>query len=382
MTWIALKMLVGDRLKYIALVAGVAFAALLITQQASIFTGYSMRTGSWVRDLQWADLWVMDPQVRFADDIKPMSDTALTRVRGIEGVETAVPLYKGYIKCRLPDGTLIQSRVVGLDDATLAGGPPEVVGQSLDVLRQDRAVLVNQADLADKLRLTLHAQRGLNVGDRLSLNDHEAIVVGTYRATPEFFWEPVIYTTYSRALSMAPPERKQTQYVLVKLTPGVDAATVAARIRQTTGLDARTPGDFQWDAATYIIDKTGILVNFGMTIGLGFVIGLLVAGQTFYTFVLDNLRHFGALKAMGAGNAAVLRMLVIQVCVVGLVGYGIGLGFASLSGIAFSAGGLAFNMTWHIPTVGAIAVVGCCMIAGLFGMWKVLRLEPAVVFKA
>ena len=382
MIWVALKMLVGDRLKYIALVAGVAFAALLITQQASIFTGYSMRTGSWVRDLQWADLWVMDPQVRFADDIKPLSETALGRVRGIEGVETAVPLYKGFIKCRLPDGTLIQSRVIGLDDATLAGGPPEVVGTSLDVLRQDRAVLVNDADLANKLKLTLVDKRPINVGERISLNDHEAIIAGTYRATPEFFWEPVIYTTYSRALAMAPPERRQMQYVLVKLRPGVDRATVAGRIRETTGLDARTPDDFQWDAATYIIDKTGILVNFGMTIGLGFVIGLLVAGQTFYTFVLDNIRHFGALKAMGASNTAVLKMLVIQVCVVGLVGYGIGLGFASLSGIAFSAGGLAFHMAWQIPVVGAFAVIACCMVAGLFGMLKVLRLEPAVVFKA
>ena len=382
MTFVALKMLVGDRLKYLALVAGVAFAALLITQQASIFTGYSMRTGSWVADLQWADLWVMDPQVRFADDIKPLGDTALQRVRGVPGVGAAVPMFKGYIKCRLPDGTLIQSRVIGLDDATLAGGPPEVIGASLDILRQDRAVIVNQSDLADKLRLTREANRGLAVGERISLNDNEAIVAGTYKATPEFFWEPVIYTTYSRALSLAPPERKLTQYVLVKLAAGADPAEVAAAIRATTGLDARTPAEFRWAAATYIVNKTGILVNFGMTIGLGFVIGLLVAGQTFYTFVLDNLRHFGALKAMGAGNGTILRMLVLQVCVVGLVGYGIGLGVASATGVMFDAVGLAFRMTWHIPAVGAVAVLACCLAAGLFGMAKVLRLEPAVVFKA
>ncbi|HEX8914107.1 MAG TPA: ABC transporter permease [Humisphaera sp.] len=382
MIFVALKMLVGDRLKYVALVAGVAFAALLITQQASIFTGYSMRTGSWVADLQWADLWVMDPQVRFADDIKPVQETALQRVRGVPGVASAVPLYKGYLKCRLPDGTLLQSRVIGLDDATLAGGPPEVLGQPLTVLRQDKAVLVNSADLADKLRLTREADRPLDVGERISLNDHEAVVVGTYKATPEFFWEPVIYTTYSRALSMAPPERKLTQYVLVKLAPGADRDAVAREIKAVTGLDARTPEAFRWAAATYIINKTGILVNFGMTIGLGFVIGLLVAGQTFYTFVIDNLRHFGALKAMGASNGAVLRMLVTQVVVVGAVGYGLGLGVASLTGILFESIGLAFRMTWHIPAVGGAAVLACCMMAGVFGMFRVLRLEPAVVFKA
>jgi putative ABC transport system permease protein len=380
--FVALKMLVGDRLKYLALVAGVAFAALLVTQQASIFTGYTMRTGSWVRDLQWADLWVMDPQVRFADDMKPMSDTALQRVRGVDGVAAAVPMYKGYLKCRLADGTLLQSRVVGLDDATLAGGPPEVVGGSLDLLRHDRAVLVNDADLADKLRLTFAANRPLAVGERIALNDNEAIVVGTYRATPEFFWEPVVYTTYTRALAMAPRERKLTQYVLVKVSPGVDRAAVAARIRAATGLDARTAAEFEWAAAGYIVNKTGILVNFGMTIGLGFVIGLLVAGQTFYTFVLDNLRHFGALKAMGASNGVVLRMLVAQVLVVGAVGYGMGLGAASATGILFERIGLAFHMAWPIPVVGGLAVLLCCLAAGLIGMLKVLRLEPAIVFKA
>lgn len=382
MYYVALKMLVGDRLKYLALVAGVAFAALLITQQASIFTGYTLRTGSWISDLQWADLWVMDPQVRFADDIKPISDTALQRVRGVQGVDVAVPLFKGYIKCLLPDGTLLRSRVIGLDDATLAGGPPEVVGGTLELLRKDKAVLVNQADLVDKLRLTRSADRPLAVGERISLNDNEAVVVGTFKATPEFFWEPVIYTTYSRALHLAPPERKQLQYVLVRLKPGEDRNVVAQRIINETGLDARTPETFRYQAADYIVKKTGILVNFGMTIGLGFVIGLLVAGQTFYTFVLDNLKHFGALKAMGATNAVVTRMLVLQVVVVGLVGYGIGLGVASLTGLAFESAGLAFRMTWHIPAVGGLAVLVCCLASGLFGMLKVLKLEPAIVFKA
>src|SRR3712207_9509240 len=96
--------------------------------------------------------------------------------------------------------------------------------------------------------------------------------------------------------------------------------------------------------ADYILKKTGILINFGMTIGLGFFIGILVAGQTFYTFVLDNLRHFGALKAMGATNRTVLRMLCIQVVLVGLIGYGLGLGGASVPGLLFARGGLAFQM--------------------------------------
>jgi len=101
---VALKMLVGDKLKYIALVAGVAFAALLITQQASIFNGFSLQIGAWIRDTAVADLWVMDDQVMFDNDFKPMSDTALQKVRGVDGVKWAVPMYKNYLRVRLPDG--------------------------------------------------------------------------------------------------------------------------------------------------------------------------------------------------------------------------------------------------------------------------------------
>ena len=383
MNFVALKMLVGDRLKYLALVAGVAFAALLITQQASIFTGYTLRTGSWIRETSasQADLWVMDPQVQFSDDPKPLSDTALQRVKGVTGVASAVPLYKGGLKCRLSDGTLTTVRLIGIDDATLAAGPPEMVEGSLADLRRDRAVIVNAASMATDLALDRGRGRPLRVGDRIDINDNEAVVVGTYRATPEFFWEPVVYTTYTRALAYAPPERRLLSYVLVKLDPGADRADVARRIQQATGLRAYTGREFEWLTADYILKKTGILVNFGITIALGFVIGLLVAGQTFYTFVLDNLRHFAALKAMGTANRTVLRMLCLQVVTVGGIGYGIGLGGASLTGAMFDKVGLAFQMHWAIPAFGAAAVLGCCLIAGFLGMWRVLRLEPSVVFK-
>ena len=383
MNFIALKMLIGDRLKYIALVAGIAFAALLITQQASIFTGYTLRTGTWIRETTagGADLLVMDPQVQMSEGPRALSDTALQRVRSVQGVAWAVPMYKGWLECRLPDGTLLTVRLIGIDDATLAGGPPEMVEGQLSDLRRDRAVIVSSAALATDFALDRGKGRPLRVGDRVDINDHQSIVVGTYKAGPEFFWEPVVYTTYTRALTYAPRHRRLLSYVLVKLAPGADSAEVAKRIERTTGLKAHTGAEFERVTADYILKKTGILINFGMTIGLGFLIGLLVAGQTFYTFVLDNLRHFAALKAMGAANATVLRMLCLQVITVGLIGYGIGLGGASLTGIAFERGGLAFQMHWLIPTFGAVAVLGCCLIAGFLGMIRVLRLEPSVVFK-
>src|SRR5687767_10397651 len=143
MNLIALKMLIGDRLKYISLVAGLAFAAFLIVQQASIFSGFTLQMGAWIRDTAVADLWVMDDQTNFVDDYKPMPETRLQRVRGIAGVEWAVPMYKAYLPVQLPNGTIVQCRVVGLDDASLVGGPPEMVEGAPADLRRDRAIFIN-----------------------------------------------------------------------------------------------------------------------------------------------------------------------------------------------------------------------------------------------
>jgi putative ABC transport system permease protein len=383
MNFVALKMLVGDRLKYLALIAGVSFAALLITQQASIFAGYTLRTGTWIRETTagGADLWVMDPQVEVSEGPKPLSDTALQRVRGVSGVAWAAPLYKGWLECRLPDGTKKRVRLIGIDDATLAAGPAQMVEGKLEDLRRDRAIIINVEDAASMLALDRSGGRPLRVGDRLDVNDNESVVVGTYRAGKEFFWEPVVYTTYTRALTFAPRQRRLLSYVLVKVAPGADAAEVARDIKRATGLDAHSGHEFEWITAGYVLKKTGILINFGMTIGLGFVIGLLVAGQTFYTFVLDNLRHFAALKAMGAGNWTVLKMMCLQVLTVGGIGYGIGVGGASLTGAAFQSIGLAFQMHWLIPLLGGAAVIACCLASGGLGMIRVLKLEPSVVFK-
>ena len=381
MNVVALKMLIGDKLKYLSLVAGLSFAALLIVQQGSIFVGFSHQMGAWIRDTDVADLWVMDGQVNFVDDFKPVPADRLQRVRGLDGVEWAVPMFKSYLPVQLPDGTLVQCRVVGLDDATLTGGPPEMVRGRLADLRQDRAVFINVDQAGTTLKAARTDGHPLRVGDHLSINDNDAVVAGTYRATKEFFWDPVLYTTYSRALEWSPRQRKLLAFILIKARPGTDLAKLAAQVTATTGLSAYTPDQFDHKSTLDLLGRTGILINFGITIALGFLIGALIAGQTFYMFVLDNLRHFGALKAMGAGNGVIARMIFLQTAVAGLVAYGIGLAGACVSGLLAPHVGLAYRMAWPVPIAGVVAILLCCCAAAGLSLIRVVRLEPAVVFK-
>ena len=256
MGWIALKMLVGDRAKFLGIVLGLTFAALLITQQGSIFCGLMLRTCGQITDITGAELWVMDPTVRYIDDVKPMLESNLYRVRGVEGVVWAVPLYKGQARVKInPDvatgnrATVIEQVILlGLDDASLVGAPPQyrILAGDLRDLRLPDAVFVDSERLAklypgekwdDAKRLGSGFYRRF-LRRQLEMNDHRAVIVGVCEATRTFQTNPVVYTTYSRAKTFAPQERQDPH-----VHPGEDRARRGAggRLGADQGHD-RAPG--------------------------------------------------------------------------------------------------------------------------------------------
>jgi putative ABC transport system permease protein len=382
---IALKMLFGDGSRLAGILFGLALAAFLITQQSSIFWGLMSRTYGAITDLGGTDLWVMDSKVQFIDDIKPLQDTELNRVRSIPGVLWAAPLYKGLIKARLENGTFQTCNVLGIDDATLIGGPPMMVQGRLADLRRADSVIVDEVGANGKLARQ-PAERGrkavpLQVGDSLELNDHRAIVVGICRVSRTFQSNPVVYTTFSRATTFAPRERKLLSFVLAGVQPGQDPGAVCRRIADATGLLALPRQGFLDLTFWYFMKNTGIPINFGIAVALAFFVGAAIAGLMFHTFTLDNLRHFAAFKAMGAGNWLLLRVVMLQAVVAGVIGYGIGVGMAAFFGAMNAGSELAFWMTWLILGISGTAVVTICLLAALVAMWKVMRVDPALVFK-
>ena len=383
MNFVALKMLVGDRAKYLGIIMGLTFASLLITQQAGIFVGLMSRTYGAITDATGPDIWVMESNVQFIDDVKPMAGTELFRIRGVDGVQWAMPMYRGLIKARLDNGNYQSCIITGVDDATLIGGPATMVQGKLTDLRRADGIIVNDVGAAGMLARTDKNGKTvpLKVGDSLELNDHRAVVVGICKVARTFNSQPVVYTTYNRATTFAPQERKLLSFVLVKAAPGQDVQELCNRIKKATGMAAYSQRQFIDKTYQYFMDHTGIPVNFGISVVLGFLVGTAIAGQTFYQFTLENLRHFGALKAMGAGNRMVLKMIGVQAVLVGAIGYGLGVGIASLFGYLTRNTELSFRLPWWLMFGSAGAIIAICAIASMFSVWKVLKLEPAVVFK-
>ncbi|MDG3003968.1 ABC transporter permease [Paludisphaera mucosa] len=479
MNWIAIKMLVGDRAKFAGIVIGLTFAAALITQQGSIFCGLMLRTCALISDVTGADLWVMDPGVRFVDDVKPMLENNLDRVRGVTGVKWAVPLYKGNGRAKLifdpdelkaktyPAEALARERaeaarsgspanvftkvldlfapssgdfstppprwydpaevnvvesvnLIGVDDSSMVGAPPDgpMIGEGakgrmwvggLADLRRPESIIVDRVGLrklfpgchledpfddppeserayADRLRAFVRA------APEIEMNDHRAVIVGVCEATRTFQSNPVVYTLYSRAKRFMPMERKMLTFILAQTADDgagrkLSAGVVAERIRRDTGLGSWTSENFMFRTIKYYLIYTGIPINFGITVFLGFLVGTAIAGQTFYNFTIENIKQFGSLKAMGASNGRIVSMILLQAAVVGAIGYGIGVGLSTLFGFKTldrwgNPTELAYFTPWQLLPITAAAILFICVLASLVSVQRVVRLEPAVVFRS
>jgi putative ABC transport system permease protein len=380
--WIAWKMLTGNRPKYYAIIFGDSFAVMLMSQQLAIFTGLMRNTSSQIRDIQGADVWVMDPSVQFIDDITPLSDNAFLRVRGVPGVAWAIKLYNGKARGQFPEGNFKQFIILGIDDQTLVGAPSTMLVGSLADLRRPDGIVLDETGYR-----YLFPGEPLQAGRVFEMNDHRAEIVGVCKSSPTFQTFPIAYTTYNRALHYAAQERRSLSFVLAKVEEGAATEEVCRRIEEETGLLALSQDDFSWKTMVYYMQRTGIPVNFGITVLLGFIIGAAIAGQTFYLFTIDNLKQFGALKAMGVGNLSIVGMVLIQGLAVGVPGYMIGLGMASIFAeiVAWKLKGTglppADYMAWPIPFATAFAASVIVLGSAMISLRRVLRLEPATVFR-
>ena len=380
MNWLALRMLTGDRAKYLGLIFTIAFSSFLIAQQASIFAGIMNRTRSQILDVNDADIWVMDPATQYFDEVYSLKDSDVDRVRGVPGVRWAVRLFKGQPRAKAPDGRFRIAILLGLDDATLAGGPAKqkMLLGSVESLRDPDAVIIDQAGYH-----FFFPGQPLALGKTFEMNDHRAKVVGIVDASRPFTTFPVFYSRYSEALNFVGQERKLLSFVLVKAREGEKIPALTRRIEAATGLKAMTGDQFGWMTIFYYIKNTGIPINFGLTVAIALIVGTVVAGQTFYIFTIENLKQFGALKAIGTSNGRLAGMILLQAAVVGLIGYATGMGltagFFSLTTHRDATRGIV--LLWQVMAGSGAVVMFIVLVSSLLSIRKVLVLEPAIVFR-
>lgn len=380
MNWVALQMLTGDKSKYFGLVFTIAFSSFLIAQQVSIFVGLMNRTRAQILDVTDSDIWVMDPATQYFDEVYALKDTDVDRVRGVPGVRWAERFFKDSPRAKAADGKFRVVTMLGVDDATLAGAPEKakMLLGSVENLREPDAVLIDRAGYH-----FFFPGQPLALGKTFELNDHRAKVVGIVDASTPFTSSPIFYARYSDAIQFVGQERKQMSFVLVKAADPKDIPALCKRIQAATGLQAISSVDFGWMTIRYYIRNTGVPIPFGLTVMVALLVGTVVSGQTFYMFTIENLKQFGALKAIGTTNGRLVGMILLQALLVGLIGYGLGMGmtasFLKITASRDATRGIV--LLWQTMAATGALVFFISLVASVLSIRKVLVLEPAIVFR-
>jgi putative ABC transport system permease protein len=372
---LAYKLLVNDRAKFSALIVGITFAVFLMVQMLSMFAGILGRSSAMVLNIG-ASMWVMDPAVQTVQNSIGMPDYVLDAVRSIQGVAFAVPFYSGGGLVKLPDGKYQSVTVLGLDDTTLFGRPGLIEGRIEDLYAENAFVVLKDPEYR---KLGKPA-----VGTEFQINDHRGVVVGLANAASAgLFGVPTLYTTYSRVLQYLPTPRFTISYVLVEPKSPADVARIKQQV-QALGYLALTKEEFIDRISNFYKYQTGVGTNILIMTVMSFIVGLSVSGQTFYTFVLENLDRFGAIKAIGTTSRDLILMILFQASFTALTGYGLGVGLCALliTAAKLRLPSYASTITYWNLAVAFVMVLIIAAVSSYMGVRKVLRIEPFDIFRS
>ncbi len=371
---IAYKLLVNDRGKFAALLVGITFAVFLMISMTSMFAGILGKASSTVVNVG-ARVWVMDPAVNTVASSIPMPDYVLDAVRSIEGVRYAVPLYSGGAQVKLRKGTYQGVTVIGLDDASLFGRPNLIEGRIEDLYSENAFAVVRDSEFP-KLG-------NPKIGTEFELNDNRAVITGIAEVSVSgLFGVPTLYTTYNRAIQYIPSMRYTISFVLVEPKSEAFIPAIEKSVKEM-GYQALTSEQFKQKIATFYKYQTGLGTNVLLMTAISFLVGLSISGQTFYTFILENLDKFGALKAIGAKGSVLVSMILFQATFTALTSYGLGIGLASLM-IAVAKLRLpsyAASETYPNLALAFVMVLVIAAISSVVGIRKVIRIEPFEIFR-
>lgn len=379
--FLAARLLEASPARAAGLVFAVAFSTLLTAHQLSMFVGILRRTSSLADDVEDADVWVMDPTTRYLDEVEPLPEAALARVRGVEGVAWAAPLSVETVPVRVPggaDGGRFQlAFLLGVDDESLAGAPRRWLSGDPSALRAPDAVAV------DDLGAAALWPAGAPPGATFEVGGRRAVLAGVCRRSPTFQTLPVLTARRSVARGRVDPRGRGPSFVLVRAVAGLPLEALRARLERATPYRALTRAGLAWATHRHYLEHTGIPANFGITVSLAVVVGVVVAGQTFYLFTLEHLRHYALLAAVGHPPGELATVVLLQAAVVAGLGLSLGLGGAALffEATAEVPALRGFFLPWQVAALTALTVLGIAGAASLASLRRLGAVDPAELLR-
>lgn len=369
---VGVRMMLHDKLKMLGTLAGVVFAVLLSNQQAGTFMGLLYKNVMFVENAD-ADIWIAPPGTEAFQPGKPIPESAVLQARVVDGVAWAEPLLYGASTITLPSGGAEAVTLVGTRAPALHGGPWNVVaGDPADLTVPDR-MFFEQAD-REKFG-------GINLGSVRELGGKRVVATGfTWGLIP--FGPSYAFGEYNLVQQILHMPADQTSFGLVGVAAGHDpeavAAAVQAQLPETTVL---TREQYRRSIVRYLLTRTAIGITFGTSALFGLIIGFVIVSLSMFSAVLDNVREFGTLKAIGATNRDLARLLVVQAVAYALVGSLLGLSFVTFVADKIRSPQLAVFLPAELLIGTTIVMILMCVLASSLALLRLRKVEPGMVFR-
>jgi putative ABC transport system permease protein len=374
---LARKLLLHDRLRFVVAIAGVSVSVMLVLVQVGLYYGF-METASSLIDNSDADIWVGKKGNDSFEFATPFDERAYYKVASVPGVERAERVVLNFAQFKLPDGGDLGVQVVGVDNPRGTRpmlGPWNVIAGDPTRLPEAGAIVIDKSEYPK-----LHIDR---IGHVTEVSGVRAEVVAMTSGIRSFTTSPIVFTDVRTARSYLPQlGRDSVTYVLVRCAKGEDVATVQARINALPHLAAYTRSEMSARTRTYWSSRTGVGAGFFTTAVLGIIVGFVVVGQILYSGTLQYIREYGTLKAMGARNSAVVTLILWQAMISAALGFVVGGVMAVGMKSAMAGANLTVALSPELYGATAVITAVMCSFAALLSIVKVLRLDPASVFKS
>ena len=380
MLLIALKMLIGNRTSCIGVIFGIFLATLLISQQSAIFLGLVSRSYRLVTDIPSPNIWVVDPATESDMKVRGMPEGYLQIVRSIPNIEWAEPINILDIPMATQSGIFAICQLYGIDGATFIGAPAILLEGSLRDLHRKGGIIIDVFSANGSLATVLPngTKVPLKVGDSVEINHHRAVIVGICKITRGFYPQPIVFTTTSNFRYFTSYLTNTIGFIAAKTTPEANVSEVLKKINSFPMLNGLTREQLEWRIAKSFL-KTGILINFGLSVALGIIIGFSITGQIFYIMTVQNLKYYALIKALGGNQKLISRMITIQALVVGIIGFLLGTGATLLWGAAVKDTTLTFLFPWQMLIFTGLIVLIICMFTAGLSINKVFKLDAKML---
>lgn len=370
---VARRNLFHNRRRLAAALAGVIFAVVLVNMEVGILLGFIANSTSFI-DRMPADVWIMARGTPNFDMCQPIAEPTLQRVRAVGGVAWAEKMLVEWSTWKTADGTEEEIEVVGLPPGGNLAVPWTPDPPEASRLLEPRGVIVDRGEQA---RLGV---RG--VGDNAEMSGRRVRVVGFTTGLRSFTTTPYAIMRHADAAASSAAAADSTSYILVKAAQGISPAQMRDRLRRELGnLDVLTTDEWRRRTQGYWLFTTGVGTAFLMAALLGFMVGGAVVGQVLYAMVMEQRAEFGVLKAMGAGRGFLGRVVLGQAALIGTIGYVAGMLATVLVFFLMRSTGTPMILTGELTAGCFGAVVVVCLVAAVLPMAKMIRLEPALVFR-